>query len=133
MTPKWVRTSAARAMFPIFAGAGGDVLECAPAAGEQCEPLFPEAAQGALDGVAGAGIDIEFLTARGLSDGDQDADARAVVAGIGEGGQLRRGGPVERGQGVDAGGGEVVHRAGLCVRDPQREALRASTAWILPP
>jgi pimeloyl-ACP methyl ester carboxylesterase len=53
-----------------------------------------------------------------------DADARAVVAGIGEGRQLRCGRPVERGQGVDAGGGEVVHRAGLFVGDPQREAVR---------
>ncbi len=37
-----------------FAGAGGDVLEGAPAAGEQDEPGFALAAQGTLDGVATA-------------------------------------------------------------------------------
>jgi hypothetical protein len=38
-----------------FARAGGDALEGAPALVEQGEPAFAEAAQGALDGVAGAG------------------------------------------------------------------------------
>jgi len=38
-----------------LAGAGGDVAEGAPAAGEQGEPAFAQAAQGTLDGVAGAG------------------------------------------------------------------------------
>jgi hypothetical protein len=37
-----------------FAGAGGDVLEGAPALVEHGEPAFAEAAQGPLDGVAGA-------------------------------------------------------------------------------
>ena len=41
------------------AGAGGDVLEGAPALGEQGERAFSEAAQGAQQGVAGAGIDVE--------------------------------------------------------------------------
>src|SRR5215475_15427706 len=91
-----------------FAGAGGDVLEGAPAAGEQGEPAFAKAAQGTLDGVAGAGIDVEFLLAGGLFDGDEDADAGAVVAGVGEGGQAGRGRGVEGGQGVEAGGGDVV-------------------------
>jgi hypothetical protein len=43
-----------------LAWAGGDVAEGAPAAGEQGEPAFAQAAQGTLDGVAGAGIDIQF-------------------------------------------------------------------------
>ena len=34
-----------------LAGAGGDVLESAPALGEQGEPAFAEAAQGALEGI----------------------------------------------------------------------------------
>ena len=34
-----------------FAGAGGDVLQGAPAAGEQGEPAFPEATQGTEQGV----------------------------------------------------------------------------------
>ena len=53
-----------------------------------------------------------------------NADARAVIAGIGQGGQVSRGGQVQRGQGVDAGGGDVVHRTGLHGRDPQREPVR---------
>jgi hypothetical protein len=41
-----------------LAEAGGDVLEGGPALGEQGEPAFAQAAQGALEGVAGPGIDI---------------------------------------------------------------------------
>ena len=96
-----------------FAGAGGDVLEGAPALVEQGEPAFAQAAQGALEGVAGAGIDIQSLSAGGLFDGNQDANAGAVVAGAGQGGQSGGGGVVEGGQGVASGGGQVVHRAGL--------------------
>ena len=58
-----------------FAGAGGDVVKGAPPAGEQREPSFPEAAQGTLESVAGAGIDVKFPAARRLLDGNQDADA----------------------------------------------------------
>ena len=56
-----------------FARAGGDVLEGAPAAGEQDEPAFAQAAHRALDGIAGAGIDIQFPPACGLFDRDVDA------------------------------------------------------------
>ncbi len=38
-----------------------------------------------------------------------------------EGEQPRRRGLIERGQGVDAGGREVMHRAGLGLRDPRRQ------------
>src|SRR6266480_1351742 len=107
-----------------FAGAGGDVLEGAPAAGEKGEPAFAQAAQGALDGVAGAGADIEVPPIGGLFDGHVDAHSGAVVAGVGQGGQSGGGGVVEGGQGVGAGGGDVVHRAGLGGRDPQREPVR---------
>src|SRR5260370_40941523 len=51
-----------------FAGAGGDVVKGAPPAGEQREPSFPEAAQGTLAGVAGAGIDVKFPAPRRLLD-----------------------------------------------------------------
>src|SRR6202034_2222464 len=57
-------------------------------------------------------------------DGDVDANARSLIAGIGQGGQALGGGPVERGQGVGAGGGDVVHRAWLNVGGPQRKAVR---------
>jgi hypothetical protein len=52
-----------------FAGAGGDVLEGAPAAGEQGEPAFAQVAQGTLDGVSGAGIDVQFKAAGGCLTG----------------------------------------------------------------
>jgi hypothetical protein len=57
-----------------LAGAGGDVLEGAPATGEQREPAFAEAAQGPLDRVAGAGIDVEFPAAGWLLDRDEDGE-----------------------------------------------------------
>jgi len=82
-----------------FAGAGGDVLEGTPALVEQGEPAFTEAAQGPLDRVAGAGIDVEFLPAGGLFDGNQDADARALISGAGQGGQAAGGGVAGRGRG----------------------------------
>ena len=52
-----------------LAGAGGDVLEGAPAAGDQGEPAFAQAAQRAEQGVVGAGIDIEVLPAGGCLTG----------------------------------------------------------------
>ena len=70
--------------------AGGDVLESAPALGEQGEPAFAETAQGALEGIAGAGANIEFPSAGGLLDRDMNADAGAAVAGVGQGGQVSR-------------------------------------------
>ena len=48
-----------------FAGAGGAVLEGAPALVEQGEPAFAQAAQGPLDGVAGAGAESEVVGAGG--------------------------------------------------------------------
>ena len=44
-----------------LAVAGGDVLESAPALGERGEAAFAEAAQGALEGIAGSGANIEFV------------------------------------------------------------------------
>src|SRR5216684_3447073 len=46
------------------------------------------------------------------------------ISGVGQRGQVMRSGTVESGQGVRAGGGEVVYRAGLGGRDPQREPVR---------
>src|SRR5437764_13440140 len=86
-----------------FARAGGDVVEGAPPAGEQGEPSFPQAAQGTLEGIAGTGIDVKFAAARWLPDGNQDSDARAVITGVGQGGQAGGGSLVERGQGMCAG------------------------------
>jgi hypothetical protein len=60
---------------PDFAGTGGDVVEDTPAAGEQSEPAFAQAAQGPLEGLASAGVDIELLSLCWLSGRDVDADA----------------------------------------------------------
>jgi heme-degrading monooxygenase HmoA len=48
------------------AGAGGDVLEGAPPLGEQRKPAFAEAAQRALEGIVGAGVNVEVPRARSL-------------------------------------------------------------------
>jgi hypothetical protein len=72
-----------------FAGAGGDVLEGAPALVEQGEPAFAQAAQGPLDGCR----------------------CRRRVAEVSKGGQVS-GGAVEGGQGVDAFPGVVSIVAG---------------------
>ena len=84
-------------------GARGDVLESAPAAGERGESAFAQAAQGPLDGIAGAGVYVGVLVPGGLSDRDVNADAGAVIAGVGEGGQPDGGGPVWRGCGRGCG------------------------------
>jgi len=68
--------------------------------------------QGTPDGAAGAAVEIEVPPAGRLVDRDKDAKAAALVAGAGHGGQAGGRGVVERGQGVDAGGGEVVPRLG---------------------
>ena len=99
----------------------------------RANPRSPRQRSERWQGVAGAGIDVEVPPVGGLLDRDVDADAGAVVAGVGQGGQAGGGGAVEGGQGVDAGGGDVVHRAGLGVGDPQREPVRGETAWMLPP
>jgi hypothetical protein len=81
-----------------LARADGDVAEDAPSAGEQGEASFSQAAQGTLEGVAGAVVDVKFPAAGRLPDGNQDADACALIAGVGKGRQVGGGGLVERGQ-----------------------------------
>jgi hypothetical protein len=86
-------------------GASGDVLQDAPALVEQGEPAFAQAAQRALDGVSGAATGIQFPPVSRLFDRHVDADVGAVVAKVGKGRQAIGGrGPVQRGQGVGAGG-----------------------------
>src|ERR1700745_1742192 len=92
------------------AGACGDVLEDGPALGEQGEPSFSPAAQVAQQGVPGAGAGVRVAVSRRVFQGDEDADAGALVAAVGEARHSERGGPVECGQGVPAGGGDVVDR-----------------------
>src|SRR3954467_13635799 len=54
--------------------------------------------------------------------GDVSAEAGAGVALVGQGGQAVCGCTVESGQGVRAGGGDVVRAAGFDRRGPHREA-----------
>jgi Sulfate permease family len=70
----------AAAVGPLAAGHPARYAALASSAGEQRESAFAQAAQRALEGVAGAGADIEFPPVCGLRDGDVDADARTAVA-----------------------------------------------------
>ena len=103
----------------------GDVAQRAPAAGQQREPAFAQAAQPAQQGVVGAGVQVEFVAVGGLFDRGDHADPGPVVAAVGQGGQIQVGGrPVQGAEHVFAGGGQVVGRAGFDLGDPQREAVR---------
>src|SRR5213078_132907 len=115
-----------------FARAGGDVLEGAPALGEQGEPAFAQAAQGPLDGVAGAGIDIQFPAAWGLFDRNQDAGARAVISGVGQGGQPSRGSGIQRREGMGAAVRSCTE-PGSASETHSGNPSGAHTAWTLPP
>ena len=94
-------------------GVGGDVLEGCPPLGEQGESSLSAAAQAAQQRIPGAGAGVEFLVAGGLFHGDEDADSGALVGAVGQGRHSEGGGAVEGGQGVEAGGGDVVDRSGL--------------------
>ena len=72
--------------FADAAGADGDALEGSPAAGEQGEAAFAEAAGRAQQGVVGLVVRGEDLPVGGLLDRCLDALAGAVVAGVGQGG-----------------------------------------------
>jgi hypothetical protein len=102
---------------------GPVVITSVWAAGEQGEAAFAQAAQRPLESVEGAGIDVEVAAAGRLAHQDVDADTGSFVSRVGQGGQARCGGRVERREHVGAGGGDVVHRARLCLRGPQREAV----------
>jgi hypothetical protein len=64
------------------ARAGGDVLEGAPALGEQGETAFSEAAQRPPESVAGPGVDVEVPAAGELFNRGVDAEAGAFIAGV---------------------------------------------------
>jgi hypothetical protein len=68
-------------------GAGGDVLQDAPAAHRQGEAAFAERPHRAAERVGGAVVPAEAAPIGGLleRDMDADADADAVVAGVGVG------------------------------------------------
>ena len=92
------------------AGADGDPPKGSPAAGEQGEAAFPAAAGGPVQDVVGLVVRSEDLAAGGLLDRCLDALACAVVAGVGQCGQVESGGgPVQRADDAGvAGNGQVV-------------------------
>src|SRR3954469_186150 len=70
------------------AGTGGGVAQAVPAAGEDGETAFAEAAQRSQERVVGAVVDGELPAVGGLLDRGVDAVACAFVAGVGQGGQV---------------------------------------------
>jgi hypothetical protein len=108
-----------------LAGAGGDVVETAPAAGEHGESAFAQAAQAAQQGVVGAIVHVEYLVTGGLFDRGVHPDTRAFVAAVGQCGQVEMGcRPVQGAEHMLSGRGQVVHGAGLDIGHPQREPVR---------
>src|SRR5262249_49011920 len=95
-----------------LAWAGADVLQDAPADGEQGEPAFARATQGTLSTVASAGMEVKFPTTGWLLARDEDADPGAVVPRAGQGVQASCGGPVWGRRGMGAGRGGGVGAAG---------------------
>jgi hypothetical protein len=73
--------------FTDAAGADGDALECAPAAGEQGEAAFTETANRAQQHVVGLVVWGEGLPVGGLFGRYLDALTRTLVAGVGQRGQ----------------------------------------------
>jgi hypothetical protein len=70
------------------AGACGDVLQGAPAAGQEREAAFTDASSGALQCVVGLVVRGQGLAVAGLFDRGVDAQACAFVSGVGEVGSL---------------------------------------------
>lgn len=105
--------------------AGGDVLQQSPPLGEQGESALTQTAHTALELVGGAVVEGQgWPFARPFDRGD-DADARALVSGIGQGHQPGGGRGVERAEHVGTGRGEIVHRSGFDLGDEEGEPVRA--------
>ena len=108
-----------------FAGAGGDVLEGAPALVEQGEPAFsPRQRRDRWRALRERVSISRSRPSGGCLTGMWMPIPVPSSPGVGQGGQSGGGGAVEGGQGVDAGGGQIMHRAGLGIGDPQREPAR---------
>src|SRR6266536_4065421 len=93
-----------------FAGAGGGVLQGAPALGEESEAAFSAAARRSQQQVVGPVVDGQGLAVGGLLDRGVHAVACAFVAGVGQGRQVEvRGRPVQGAEHiVVVGDGQVV-------------------------
>jgi hypothetical protein len=116
-----------------LAGAGGDVLEGPPAAGEQGEPAFAQAAQGTLDGVSGTGIDVQFKAAGGLPDGNRDASARTLISGSARAGSPAAAAGYSAGKAWARAGVRSCTEPGSAGETHSGNPSGAHTAWTLPP
>src|SRR5450755_3283681 len=116
-----------------LAGAGGDVLESAPALVEQGEPAFAETAQGALEGIAGAGANIEFPSAGGLLDRDMNADAGAVVTRVGRVGRSAAAAQYSPGRAWRRAAVMSCTEPGSASDTQSGNPSGANIAWMLPP
>lgn len=107
------------------AGAQGDALQRAPALLEFGGCAFAEGAEVSDQGVRGAGVGVEgfFRLSFRAADRDADADAGADVALVGQGRQSVGGCLVQRGQGVQPGGGDVRGGSRFGVGDLQWGAV----------
>jgi len=116
-----------------LAGAGGDVLQGAPAAGEQREPAFAQVAQRAEQRVAGAGADIEVPPVGGLLTGMWMPMPAPSYPG-----SARAGSPVAAAR--YSAGRAWMRAAVMSCTDPgsapethSGNPSEAMTAWMLPP
>ena len=86
-----------------LAWAGGDVLQDAPADGEQAEPAFAQEEHGTPKRVAGAGIEVDLLAAGWLLASWPVCLAFGWILALAWG-KIRRGGGFEDVLGAGAGG-----------------------------
>lgn len=115
-----MNTRAALAKAPIFFGKSVTCFNARPTSDEQREAAIAEAAQGSQQHVVGPVVDIEAASVGGLFDRGVHADAGALIAGVGQGGQAVGWGGVQRAQGVFVGGDQVMRAARLDGRGPDR-------------
>ena len=110
-----------------FAGAGGDVLE-ADRPVRRANPRSP-GAQSAQHSVVGAVVHGQTCSSQGLFDRGVYADAGALIAGIGQRGEIQlRGGPAQRAERVVASSSQVVCRSWCDLRDPDGQPSGRITA-----
>src|ERR1051326_3397113 len=91
-----------------LAGTGGDVMQGAPASGQDGESSLAQTTQSAEQGIVGTGVDIENLPVGRLFDRGEHANTGAVVASIGQRGQPGCGCRVQRAEHVLASAGQVM-------------------------
>ena len=111
-------------MSPIRLGLTVTCWSAPPAAGEQGEPAFAQAAKRPLQRVAGAGIDIEFLPAGRLFTGMQMPMPAPSYPGSARAGRLRAAARYGAGSAWARAAVMSCTEPGARLGDPQREPVR---------